>query len=93
MFRTFPKVSLRLLLTIPFVLQVVSIVGIVTYFSYKTCERSVMEIADRLAMDLNSIINSHLNHYLSEVQQVNSLNLRGITSGAIDINGVHPIYA
>jgi len=82
------KVPLYLLITIPFALQVLGIVGLVGYFSFRSGAKSVQELVDRLAIGLNKNVETHLIEYLNQAQEVNQLNVKAIESGAIDLNDV-----
>ncbi|PSB05097.1 ATP-binding protein [Merismopedia glauca] len=79
--RNFGGLPLRLVLVLPFVLQIVSAVGLVGYLSFRNGQQAVNDLADRL-MDKNSnLISEHLNNYLETPQKINQINL-----DAIDLN-------
>jgi PAS domain S-box-containing protein len=85
------KVPLHFLITIPFVLQVLGIVSLVGYFSYRSGEKSVEQLVDRLAIGLNENVETHLTHYLSRAQEVNQINVQAIEAGTIDLNNVEKL--
>jgi hypothetical protein len=86
MFHSRFKIPLHLWIIIPFVLQVVGIVGLVGYFSYRSGEKSVQQLVDRLAIVLNAKVETHLNDYLNRAQEVNQMNVKALESGTIDLN-------
>lgn len=86
MFHSRFKIPLHLWIIIPFVLQVVGIVGLVGYFSYRSGEKSVQQLVDRLAIVLNGKVETHLNDYLNRAQAVNQMNVKALESGTIDLN-------
>ncbi|MGA1409496.1 MAG: PAS domain-containing protein [Prochlorotrichaceae cyanobacterium] len=85
MLRSRLKIPLHLFISVPFVLQVLGIVGLVGYFSYRSGEKSVQELLDRLAIGLTDNVETHLIQYLDQAQAVNQLNLKAIKSGTIDL--------
>jgi signal transduction histidine kinase/CheY-like chemotaxis protein len=76
---------LRLVLVLPFVLQVVGAVGLVGYLSFKNGQEAVNDLAERL-MDKNSnLVSKHLNNYLQTPQKITQINLDAIEIGLLDL--------
>jgi signal transduction histidine kinase/CheY-like chemotaxis protein len=76
---------LRLVLVVPFLLQIASAVGLVGYFSFKNGQEAVSDLADRL-MDKNSdLVAKHLDNYLETPQKINQINLDAIDLGLLDL--------
>lgn len=71
---TSPTLSLRLVMTLPFVLQVVSIVGLVGYLSYRSGEQAVDELAHHLIRTIGDRAKQHLDSYLAMPQLVTQTN-------------------
>lgn len=83
--RRFRGLPLRLVLVLPFVLQVFGAVGLVGYLSFRNGQQAVNELADRL-MDKNSdLVSKHLEHYLQTPQKVNQINLDAINLGLLNL--------
>ena len=61
---TMPKVSLRLVLTIPFMVQVVGAVGVVGYLSYQSGQQIVEKLANQLISETSDRIKQNLDSYL-----------------------------
>jgi hypothetical protein len=81
----FKGLSLRLVLVLPFVIQVVGAVGLVGYLSFKNGQQAVNDLADRL-MDKNSdLVSKHLDNYLETPQKLNQINLDAIALELIDL--------
>ena len=76
--RNFKGLPLRLVLVLPFVLQIVGAVGLVGYLSFKNGQQAVNDLADRL-MDKNSnLISEHLDNYLQTAQKLTQINLDAV---------------
>ncbi len=80
------KVSLQMILIIPFVLQIFTAVGLVGYFSWRNGQRAVANLASHLISEISLRIDEHLNSYLSVPKQVNQINLQAIQVGLLDLN-------
>ena len=72
--KSFSNISLRNILTIPFILQIILIAGLVGYFSFQNGQQAVKEIAHQLHDKINTHIEGHLKHFLATSHQINQLN-------------------
>ncbi|AFY77033.1 signal transduction histidine kinase [Pleurocapsa sp. PCC 7327] len=81
----FRGIPLRLVLVLPFVLQVVSAVGLVGYLSFKNGQEAVNDLADRLMDKSSSLVFKHLDNYLETPQKINQINLDAIALGLLDL--------
>jgi len=59
----FSKLPLRTILIVPFVLQTVSVVGLVGYLSFKSGQESVEDVAHQLIEQVGERISDHLTDY------------------------------
>jgi diguanylate cyclase (GGDEF)-like protein len=82
-FKTRP-VSLRLLLTVPVLLQVTCAVGLVSLVSFKNGQKGVDDLVQKLQQELLSEVDTHLNQFFSLPQQVNEINAAAVTAGHLD---------
>jgi signal transduction histidine kinase/CheY-like chemotaxis protein len=80
------QVSLRLVLIVPFVLQIVGAVGLVGYLSYRSGQQAVEKLADQLLTETNNRIKQHLDGYLGKAHEINSMNVDAFKSGVLDLN-------
>jgi hypothetical protein len=62
------NIPLAWVLVVPFVLQVVGAVGLVGYLSYRTCEKSVEDLARRLMVSAGDRVDQHLDSFLGNAQ-------------------------
>ncbi|GET39797.1 hybrid sensor histidine kinase/response regulator [Microseira wollei] len=82
------KVSLRTVLTVPFVLQIVATVGMVGYLSFKNGQQAVNQLAEGLMSEVSERVKDRLDVYLSVPKLSNQLNANALDTGALDIRNV-----
>jgi hypothetical protein len=81
----FKGFSLRLVLVLPFVVQIFGAVGLVGYLSFRNGEQAVNELADRLMDKSSSLVSKHLDNYLETPQKINQINLDAIALGLLNL--------
>jgi len=59
------RLPLRVVSTVPFVLQLVGTVAIVISLSFVSSQRAVRDLSDRLSGKVADQIDEHLEHYLT----------------------------
>ncbi|VXD25855.1 putative Diguanylate cyclase/phosphodiesterase [Planktothrix serta PCC 8927] len=79
------KLSLRQLLVIPFVLQIVIAVGITGFFSYRNGQKAVHELATQLHEEISTRIELALRTYLNRAHLVNETNKNALTPDFISL--------
>ncbi|WP_287250723.1 MULTISPECIES: cache domain-containing protein [unclassified Moorena] len=78
------KVPLRLILVIPFVLQIFAAVGLVGYLSYRNSKRAVNDVATQLLEEVNARVEQNLESYLTIPHVVNQINATAINLGQLN---------
>ena len=78
------QIPLRLVLIVPFVLQIVGAVGLVGYLSYRSGQKAVEDIAASLMLEIGDRIEQSLNSYLNAPEQVVQTNASLIRQGILD---------
>jgi signal transduction histidine kinase len=73
-------VSLRTLLIVPFVLQVLGITGLVGYLSYRSGQRAVQDIVSQLMVDMGHRVEASLETYLQLPQTITRMNAQVMTT-------------
>ncbi|GAA6617079.1 ATP-binding protein [Scytonema sp. NUACC26] len=68
------KLPLRLLLVLPFVLQICAVVGLTGYLSLRNGQRAVNDLASRLRNEVSLRIDQHLNSYLNTARHLAQIN-------------------
>ncbi len=80
------SIPLRLLLIIPFVLQILGAVGLVGYLSYRNGEKAVESIAQQLMDQAGNRIKDYLDHTLEIQRQTIAVNYQALQQGVINLN-------
>jgi diguanylate cyclase (GGDEF)-like protein len=71
-------VPIQTVLVLPFMLQVIGIVGLVAYISYRSGQRSIEELAFELTGEVSERVSDRLNSFLETPQQLVALNQHAI---------------
>lgn len=79
------KISLRLILVVPFVLQIVATVGLTGYLSLRNGQKAVNELAGRLMTEVSGRIDQHLDSYMQVPHKVVLLTSDVIDMGLLDL--------
>lgn len=79
------NIPLRLLLVVPFVLQISAAVGLVGYLSFRNGQEAVNDLAMRLSDEVSNRVDQHLDTYLALPQQINQTNAHAIAMGLLDL--------
>jgi diguanylate cyclase (GGDEF)-like protein len=83
------SVSLSWMLTVPFVLQVVTVVGLVSYLSYRNGQRSVEDLTNQLTLATSQRIEEKLTSYLNTPRLANQFNQDAILRGHLKLDLDH----
>jgi len=79
-----PPIPLRLLLTLPFVVQVTGVVGVVGYLSYRHGQQTIETMAYALMNQVGQRVTQELDHYLQAAHQFNQAQVAAVVAQAID---------
>lgn len=79
------RLPLRVVLTVPFVLQILASTGAVGYLAYRNGQKAVNDLANQLMEQASDRVNQHLDSYLAAPQDINQINLDAIEAGWLDI--------
>ncbi|MDJ1180867.1 ATP-binding protein [Roseofilum sp. BLCC_M91] len=79
------KIPLKLLLIVPFVVQIVLVVGLTGWFSVRYGKKAVNEVAMQLRSEVSQRIDQKLSEYLSIPHQVNYITLDAVELGYLQI--------
>jgi len=82
------RVPLRVVLIVPFVLQIFAAVGLTGYFSIMNGQKAINDLAQQLQREVATRIDQHLDTYLELPHQLNQLTLDAINRGLIDLNDI-----
>ncbi|NER84507.1 MAG: hypothetical protein F6K42_34290 [Leptolyngbya sp. SIO1D8] len=82
--KRFNSVSLRNILIIPFVIQIVCAVSVVGYLSFRAGQKAVADLANQLIDETSDRIEQKLEDYLATASLVNQINHDLIQTGNLD---------
>ncbi|HEY9646167.1 MAG TPA: PAS domain S-box protein, partial [Chroococcidiopsis sp.] len=88
---TQPSLSLRWVLVVPFVLQLLGTVGLVGYLSYKNGQKTVVTVADQMMEEVGERIDDRLDHYLHVPSNAVAANRLAVDQGSLDPNDIEQI--
>ncbi|MGD2183641.1 response regulator [Lusitaniella coriacea] len=82
--KTYRRVPLRAVLTVPLVLQIIGAVSLVGYLSFRNGQRSVEDLANQLMSEVGYRVEQHLDNYLAIPHKINQTNANAIELGILD---------
>ncbi|MFZ2726582.1 MAG: ATP-binding protein [Methylococcaceae bacterium] len=85
------SLPLRWILIIPFVIQVTIIVSLVGYFSFKTAQKSINDLANQLMIETTKRIEENLKSYLSIPENIDNSNVADLKLGILNPNNLNAI--
>ncbi|MEM7773087.1 MAG: diguanylate cyclase [Cyanobacteria bacterium P01_E01_bin.6] len=91
----FNRLPLQMVLTLPFVIQVTTVVGIVGYLSFKNGQTAVNNLASQLRNELSARILQELEETVESPYIINQINANSLIRGDIDIisgKGEHQLW-
>jgi signal transduction histidine kinase/FixJ family two-component response regulator len=82
------QLPLRLVLVVPFVLQIFAAVGLVGFLSFKNGQKAVNALVEQLENEVNARIAQNLDSYLSTPRSIARSNAELIDQGLVDLNNL-----
>lgn len=86
------RISLRSLLIVPFVIQIIGITSVVGYLSYRSGERVVEDIARELMVETGSLISQNLDAYLQSAHRQNRAHIAALEAEAISFDNLTHLH-
>lgn len=80
-----PKVQLRLILVVPFVLQVFAAVALTGYLSLRNGQKAVNDLSEKLRAEVSERIDQHLDSYMAVPQKLLQINSNSINMGLLNL--------
>ncbi len=80
--------SLRKVLIIPFIIQIVAAVGLVGYFSFISGQKAVNDITAQLRDEITTRIQHYIEEHLYRPHLINQLNANAIQAGQLNPNDI-----
>lgn len=85
------RTNLRSLLVFPFVCQILIVLGVVSYLSYRSSQKALQEITNNLQQEIILRIDSNINGYLEEGNHLNQVNNNNIIFNPSLINNLQEL--
>lgn len=85
------KLSLRLLLIAPFILEVSIAVGLTGYLSLRNGQRAVNDLVSNLQQEVSNRVDQHLDSYLAVPPKLSQFNADAIERGFIDPSNLEQV--
>ncbi|KAM3092865.1 EAL domain-containing protein [Phormidesmis sp. 146-12] len=79
------RIPLRLILVLPFVLQILTVVGLTSWISLRNNQRAIHNLSSQLQAETSNQISHHLDGYLQIPHQINQTNLAAIELGLLNL--------
>jgi len=86
------QIPLRLVLIVPFVLQIVGAVGLVGYLSYRSGQEEVEHIAKQLMENTGQQVNEELTRYLQTAHEANQRHIAAFNAGVINLQNLDQLH-
>jgi PAS domain S-box-containing protein len=83
--KAFNKPSLRTILVVPFVLQILAVVGIAGYLAYRNGQKVVEDLANQVMEEVSARISDRLDTYLQNPQNIVAANNFAVKQGTLKI--------
>lgn len=84
--RVLEKLPLRVVLIVPFVLQIVGAVGLVGYLSFRNGQKAVNNLASQLMSEVSSRVEQNLQAYVATPHQINQSKLDAVKLGLLKMD-------
>jgi phosphoserine phosphatase RsbU/P len=82
------RFRLRTTLVLPFVLQIVTAVGLVGYLSFRNGQKAINDLASQLRNEVTARVRDRIKNYLEVPQQLNQLNAQMLELGLLDFEKI-----
>lgn len=86
-----PKLPLRFIVIVPFVLQIIATVGLVGYLSFTNGKRAINDLANQLQGEITARIQQKLNIFLDTPHLVNQLNVNAIRLNQLNLQEINDV--
>lgn len=82
------KLPLRLVLVVPFVVQITAAVGLVGYLSFRNGQQVVNDLAQQLIGKVSNLVEQHLDDYLATPHKITQMNVDAVKLGLLDLENL-----
>ncbi|MDM8568957.1 adenylate/guanylate cyclase domain-containing protein [Thiotrichales bacterium HSG1] len=82
--KLFERLPLRIVLIVPFIIQLVAVVGLIWYLSFSNGQKAIQELTTELRNEITTRIEQHLLSYLKIPHLINQINADTLRLGALN---------
>ncbi|MCK5876949.1 MAG: Cache 3/Cache 2 fusion domain-containing protein, partial [Candidatus Marithrix sp.] len=82
--KLFERLPLRIVLIVPFIIQLIAVVGLIWYLSFNNGQKAITELTTELRNEITTRIEQHLLGYLKTPHLINQINADILRLGALD---------
>lgn len=90
--KQFSRLTLRWVLIVPFVVQIVTAVGVIGYLSYRTGQNTLNNLTDKLLIETTDRTLEYLDNYLGQAEHINQINSEAFRTGIINSNDIADLH-
>ncbi len=80
------RLPLRVVLIVPFIIQLIAVVGLIGYLSFSNGQKAIDELTTVLRNEITTRIEQHLLSYLKTPHLINQINSDTLSLGALDLS-------
>ena len=84
--KIYASLPLKIVLIVPFILQICGAVGLVGHLSFKNGQKAVIELAKDLENEVSDRVRQHLDSYLTIPKQINQINVDAVDLGLVNLS-------
>ena len=85
------RMPLQLILIVPFAIEIVIVVGLTGYLSYRNGQKAVQDLASQLMDELGNHVNERLDNYLEEPLLITQINTDAVRVGQLALKNLSVI--
>jgi PAS domain S-box-containing protein len=85
-------ISLRTLLIVPFVLQVLGITALVGYLSYRSGRQAVADLASQVMQETSTLVAHDLDQYLQQAHDINQTHGAALQAGVLRLDRLDELH-
>ena len=86
------KIPLQIVLAVPFAVQMIGIVSLVGYLSYRSGQQAVEHLAHQLMAKTSNRVTQDLDGYLQNAHQINQTHIAALKSGGISLENLDQLH-
>ncbi|AFY77821.1 signal transduction histidine kinase, nitrate/nitrite-specific [Pleurocapsa sp. PCC 7327] len=82
------KLPLRLVLVVPFIVQIFAAVGLTGWLSFCNAQKAINDLASQLQLQTSDRVDQHLDSYLKTPRALNQINVDAVRLGLLNLGDI-----